>query len=52
MLNYVPGGGHVGWVADMTGAIFEGDHPRTIVNKFGSNRRSSFREEDFFKYFP
>jgi hypothetical protein len=35
MLNYA--GSHLGSDPDLPDAILKGDHPRTIVTKFGSN---------------
>ena len=39
--------GSVGWRAGSSDTILKGDHLRTIPIKFGPNRPSSFREEDF-----
>ena len=39
--------GRLGWRAGSSDTILQGDHPRTIPLKFGTNRPSSFREEDF-----
>ena len=41
-----PAVGHLGSDADMLDIIFKGDHPRTIVTKFGSNWYSRSRRED------
>ena len=37
----------LGWQARSSDIILKGDHPRIIPPKFGPNRPSSFREEDF-----
>ena len=42
----------LGWRAGSSDTILKGDHPRTIPLKFGTNRPSSFREEDFKNIFP
>ena len=44
--------GRLGWPAGSSDTILKGDHPRTIPLKFGTNRPSSFREEDFKNIFP
>ena len=41
-------GSHVGWSAGTSERIFKLDTMRMIVAKFGSNRFSGFRAEDFF----
>ena len=42
-------GSHLGRRYEMPDSILEGDHPRIIAAKFGSDWLSSFRGEDFFK---
>jgi hypothetical protein len=37
---------NLGLDQDLPDTILKGDHPRTIVTKFGFNWPSSFREED------
>ena len=39
--------GCLGWPVGSSYTILKGDHLRTIPLKFGPNRPSSFREEDF-----
>ena len=38
-----PSGGHLELDPELSDTIFEGDHPRTFVTKFGSNLPGSFR---------
>ena len=40
-----PAGGNLGWGANPPDTILKGDHPRTIVTKFGCNWLGSFRED-------
>jgi hypothetical protein len=41
-------GGHLGYRTALTDTILKGNHPRIISAKFGWDRLSSFRGEDFF----
>ena len=40
-------GGHLGYKTVLTDTILKGDHPRIISAKFGSERHSTFRGEEF-----
>ena len=44
-------GGHLGWKSGSPDTILEGDHPRIISAKFGSDWFISFRGEDLFLNF-
>jgi len=40
-----PAGGHHGCDADLLDTTIKGDHPRTMMTKFGSNWSRGFRGE-------
>ena len=42
----------LGWRAQSSDTILNGDHLRTIPSKFGPNWLYSFRQEDFVNSFP